>query len=96
MKEEPPPIFHIPLIKRSVQTSELLYATNTHRRKEPTCGEQKHEREGAETEETRRRHAGDTQAREQWLQNSQRQKTRTTVEKTIMKDGNRLQSRDEE
>lgn len=28
---------HIPLIKRSVQTSVLQCATNTHKRTEPTC-----------------------------------------------------------
>lgn len=29
----------IPLIKRSVQTSVLQCAANTHKRREPTCGE---------------------------------------------------------
>lgn len=36
------PEFYIPLIKRSVQTSVLLYVTNTHRHTEPTCFKIKH------------------------------------------------------
>lgn len=42
----PPPFkSHIPLIKRSVQTSVLQCATNTRRRTEPTCVEEEEEEE---------------------------------------------------
>lgn len=41
MDELFPHMFHIPLIERSVQTSVLLCAANTHRRTKPTWMEQK-------------------------------------------------------